>query len=80
MGSCDQVNHSREKREQGFEEFQSTLHIKAKIVSLQAQLGREIAKNESNKVETKLDRLLQVFLDFLGETAILDSRAQRWEE
>ena len=49
MGSCDQVNHSREKREQGFEELPSTLHIKAKIVSLWAQLGREIAKMKATK-------------------------------
>ena len=46
--------HSRETREQGFEELQSTLNIsmvdiKAKIVSLRAQLGREIAKTKATK-------------------------------
>ena len=46
--------HSRETREQGFEESQSTLNIsmvdiKAKIVSLRAQLGREIAKTKATK-------------------------------
>ena len=48
--------HSRETREQGFEELQSTLNIsmvdiKAKIVSLRAQLGREIAKTREQGFE-----------------------------
>ena len=46
--------HSRETREQGFEELQSTLNIsmvavKAKKVSLRAQLGWEIAKTKAKK-------------------------------
>ena len=55
----EKLYHSREKREQGFEELQSTLHIsmidtKAKIVSLQVQLGREIAKTKATKSRQSL--------------------------
>ena len=51
--------HSRETREQGFEELQSTLNIsmvdvKAKIVSLRAQLDREIAKTKATKSRQSL--------------------------